>query len=481
MELTNCETKNCVSPQVSLSLYSPESMLKPSRALETTMLHPSQHVSCESLATNDASPSPAMPSYADSQPEEDCCKLTDVTMEITCEDSAHLDPNSDLNSSKISTCTVKSRHQSNGEHSDCNRSSSIPANVNKAVIPSQSTSSSDQHVTRIPPNPFKPKQTPSKTMLLLASPYIETPHCEGIVHLDTPVHNGDIPCGNTTKKSLAHDSDDKHILSDQEGMWKLLNSNQSVPPEGETTTHSYLDVECIRNRPCHDHSSSVVSNDVAHPLAYNWLQNTDNASFALVDSSPVSRMPADSNNHSNHEISSNLICTPQPSVLSAPLVVRAEESQFRTAVPPIKANTNDKRLSIKSPEMIPVKCGIDPNINVTCSFDSFSLTGDLTLSQEEFLMHQSLRMSPSVFSKFFAKLECDRSVENSNINMEDTARMSSSNDAVSVLSSSLASTHITSTSNQERHEKYSEHNCSSVSNRGTTGQFSALLETLNKE
>ena len=473
MELTNCETNVHASGdgdslRASLCLCSPESLLKPLRALETTLLHASQH---KHLPTNDALPNPATHSYLNSLPNEDHTRLTNIAMEFTCQDTAHLSTNADHHS----TCKVTLRStlhppntndKSNDEHSNCNLDTDIPVNVNTAVIhtPSQSNISSDQSITRVPPHPLKLKQTPSKTMLLLASPYTETPHREGIVHLDTPVADDDMHCGNATtdtctNKSLVQGCDDQNIFTDQENiMQKSLNSSQNS--DGETTSLHNSDIEC---KPCHGHSSPV---DAHH----NWLQNTDHNGFVLVPvgCSPASQTPAST---TNDEISSNVTCA-----LPLPLAPAPRVDEL-TAAFITEADTNNETLVINSPQVVPIKRTVEPN--ESGDFHSLSFIGDLSTSQGPRLVRQSLRMSPSVFSKFLTKLERDRSIlaDRSNISnvVDDTTPVDS--DTVSVLSSSLASTHIASTSDRVNSDEDKD---SSMTSQGTVGTFSALLEKLTK-
>ena len=479
MELTTCETNVHTSGdgdslRASLCLCSPESLLKPLRALETTVLHASQH---EHLSTNDTMPNPATHSYLNSLPNEDHARFTNIAMEFTCQDTAHLSTNSDLHS----TCEVTSlrstihppttSNKSSDEHSNCD--TDIPVNVNTAAIhtPSQSKISSDQCITRVPPHPLKLKQTPSKTMLLLASPYTETPRCEGIVHLDTPIADDDMHCGNTTtdtctNKSLVQGCDDQHIFTDQQNiMQKCLNSSQSS--NGETTSLHNSDIEC---KPCHGHSSPVMSNDAHH----NWLQNTDHNGLILVPvgCSPASQTPASTVSQFNNEISSNdVTCALPLPPASAP---RADEL---TAAFTTEADTNNETLIINSPQVVPVKNSVESNV----SGDSHSLSfiGDLSTSQGPRLVRQSLRMSPSVFSKFLTKLECDRSilVDSSNINNTEDHTTPVSSDTLSVLSSSLASTHIASESDRVNSDEDKD---SSMTSQGMIGTFSALLEKLTK-
>ena len=487
MELTNCETNvhaSSGSPQTSLCLCSPESLLKPLRALETTVIHASQHMPCEHLAANDLLPNPTMNSCINSLPIEDQSKLTSVTMEFTCQDTAHLSINSDLNS----ICEVKplksnihppitrgQSNESNDEHSNCNlhadASSTIPVNVDTTAIhtPSQSNISSDQYVTRVPPHPLKLKQTPSKTMLLLASPYTETLHCEGIVHLDAPVvsvdtvHHSIATTNTCTNKSLVQGSDNQHILTDQENMWEHLNSSQSK--EGEANSLHNSD---IKHKPCHDHSSPVVSNDEEDISHHNWLEDSNHNGFALVPvgSSPASQMPASTVSQLNHD---NVMCVHQPFALVVP---RVDEL---TATPTTETNSSDETLVINSPQVVPVKYSVDPN--VTGDFHSLSFIGDLSTSQGPHPVRQSLRMSPSVFSKFLTKLERDRSILMDSSNVENVVE-DTTQDSVSVLSSSLACTHIASTSDRVNSDEDKD---SSVTDQSSTGTFSALLEKLTKE
>ena len=485
MELTNCETNvqpSGGSPRTSLCLCSPESLLKPLRALETTVMHEGQHVPCECLAVNDLLPNPATHSCINGLPNEDHSKLTSVTMEFTCQDTAHLSINSDLNS----TCEVKSlrstvhppntghqSNESNDEHPNCNlhadTSSTVPVNVDTTAIhtPNQSNISSDQYVTRVPPRPIKLKQTPSKTMLFLASPYTETPHREGIVRFDPPVagddimHRGIVTTGVCTSKSLTQGSNDQHILTNQENMWECLNNSQSK--EGEATSLHNSDIE---HKPRHGHSSSIVSNDISH---HNWLQNSDHNGFALVPvgSSPAFQMPVSTVSQSSHEISSNMTCVHQPLALPIPPASIVDEL---TATPTTETDSNNETLVINSPQVVPVKYSVEHS--VSGDFNSLSFIGDLSTSQGQRLVRQSLRMSPSVFSKFLTKLEHDRS----NSSAEDVEDITQ--DTVSVLSSSLACTHIASTSDRVSSDEDKD---SSVTGQGTTGTFSALLEKLTKE
>ena len=460
MELTNCETTvhtGSDSPPASLCLCSPESLLKPLRALETTILHASQH---EHLAENDALPNPTMRSYLSGLPNEDRSRVTNITMEFTCQDTAHLSTDSDLHlicevpSLRSSIDPPNTNSKSNDDHSSCNRDTDIPSNVNTAAAhtPSQS---SDQFITKVPPQPLKLKQTPSNTKLLLASPYTDTPHREGIVYLDTPVADDDLHCDNTTTNTLTNmpleqGCDNHHVLNQENSVHTISLRNPD-----------------IEHKPCHDLSSPAVLNDTHH----NWLQDADRSGFALVpvSCSPVSQMPASTVSQPNHEISSS-VNQPFPLPPSPASLV-----DYLTAASTI--DTGDEMLVINSPQVVPVKCSAEPN--VSGDLHSFSFIGDLSMSQGSRLLRQSLRMSPSVFSKFLTKLESDRSVpvDSSDINgtMDDSAQISS--DTVSMLSSSLASTHITNTSD---HVNSDEDKDSSMTSQGTIGTFSALLQQLIK-
>ena len=469
MELTNCETTvhaSGDSPRASLCLCSPESLLKPLRAHETIA---SEH---EHLATNERLSNPTACSHLTSLSDEDRSRLTNVTMEFTCQHTAQLSINADIHSVCELTSFRSTMHPPNtnniskDDHSNCNLDTDIPVNIHTAAIhtPSRSIISSDQGITRVPPHPLKLKQTPSKTMLLLASPYTETPHCEGIVHVDTPLADGDMHCGNTTadmctNKSLVPSYDSQHILTDQENIVQKCK-------EDETTSLQNSDIE---HEPCHDHSSPVVSNDVHH----NWLQNTDHSGFALVpvSCSPALQTPASTVSQSNPEIPFDVTSTDQPFALSLPPASLVDEL---TAASTTEAVTSDEILVINSPQVIPVRYGVEPNISG--DFHSLSFIGDLSTSQGPHLVRQSLRMSPSVFSKFLTKLDCDKSIPVDRSGIVDD-NIKNGSDTVSMLSSSLATTHITDTSDRVNRDEDKD---SSMTSPSTIGTFSALLEKLTK-
>lgn len=460
MELTNCETTvhaSGDSPQASLCLCSPESLLKPLRARETTVLHASEH---EHLATNETLSNPTACSHLTSLPDEDHSRLTNVTMEFTCQHTAQLSTNTDVHSECEVTSFRSTMHppntnnKSKDDHSSCNLDMDIPVNIH---TPSQSNISSDQCVTRVPPHPLKLKQTPSKTMLLLASPYTETPHREGIVHVDTPLADGDMHCGNTTadmcsSKSSVPNYDSQHILINQENILQKCKEDEAISLQN-------LDIE---HEPCHDHSSPVVLNDDHH----NWLQNTNHSGFALVpvSCSPAPLTPASTVSQSNPEICFDVTSTDQLFALPLPPASLVNEL---TAASTTEAVTSDETLVINSPQVIPVKYGVEPS--VSGDIHSLSFIGDLSTS----LVRQSLGMSPSIFSKFLTKLDCDKSIP---VDKSDIVNENAS-DTVSMLSSSLATTHITDSSDRVNSDEDKD---SSMTSPSTIGTFSALLEKLTK-
>ncbi len=476
MDLTNCETTIHASgdSQTSLCLCSPESLLhKPLRALETTVLHTTQHEH-SATCTSEALPNPTTHSHLNSLPDEDHSRLTNVTMEFTCQHTAQLSMNTDVHSSceitsfRSSMYPPNTNNKSKDDHSNCNLDMDIAMNASTAAIhtPSQPTISSDQRIKRVPPHPLKLKQTPSKTMLLLASPYTETPHREGIVHVDTPPADGDMHCGNTTtdtctSKSSVPSCDAHHVLADQESIIQKCK-------EGETISLHNLDIE---HELCHGQSSPIVSNDAHH----NWLQNTDHNGFALVPvgCSPASQTPASTVSQSIPEISSNVASIDRAFALPLPPASLVDEL---TAASTIEGVSNDETLVINSPQVIPVKHGVQPN--VSGDFHSLSFIGNLSTSQGPYLVRQSLRMSPSVFSKFLTKLDCDKSipVDRSDV-MDDNIQNGSDN--VSMLSSSLASTHIADTSDRVNSDEDKDSSMTSP-DTCTVSTFSALLEKLTR-
>lgn len=424
MELTNCEMNTQGSPQESFSLCSPESLLKPGRAHEVTQ-------SSMTFNTNNANS------------QEESLKYSNGTMDITC-----MSDHEDITCT-LCTCTHSERSSSthsteslmhvqpsksdatevqSSEYIECDNESSN-GTCNIQVSPSQSVqlgvAKADTHTTseprkeihRIPPNVLKMKQTPSKPTLLVASPYMRTPQCEGIVH---------------------------HI--------KTSHSPEAFSPVLKKGT------------------------DIStHPLTCNWLQDADNTSFALVDSSPSTQIHAGSMCQSRPENSCTISQSFLSQLLPAPLPTRNE---VQKAVATIKANTQAasiEHLVIESPEIVPIQRRIDPcATDNALHFNSLSTLNDITSSQEDCLNCQSLMMSPSIFSKFLTNLKCDRS-----IHFLENTELSPKNVSVCVLSPSLDHSQITRNAAMDKECAHGK--CvTSSSSRNVTAPFSVLLEMLQE-
>lgn len=480
MELTNCEPTNS---QLSFSLCSPMSLLKPSKASESA-----RSAACDEYSS-----------------ERMVCGQRSIAMDITCEDTCGTlsKTNSDMPST---TCTMQSLHCTTSDFACAQKSrsqvnntdqsdqgsftlqGSFPLQVHNtidnadAANEENSTLPIDQLIQRNTPNSLKAKQTQSKSMLLLASPYLKQAAYEKKVML----HNSGTPGSSKAKcveKSFLQESDyrtDKQCSKDH---------NTRPLYNAETTFYKESDSEeCTCSGVCVPHPPALngcdnVALGTPHLHVCNWLQDSNSPSLALIESSPASTEHADSVNHSNYDASSMvpLVCT-QQSLSLDPLVTSVEDLPLQKAVATIKANSealNSVKVTLQSPEVVPILRG-------TSSITSLSSLKDNSAYQQDGHMSQSIMMSPSVFSKFLTKLKSDKSIictENSQADVEDIAH-SYPADQVSLLSSSLCQTHITATEDKCTFQQNISHghidNYSPKHGQNPTSPCSEFLETLHE-
>lgn len=479
MELTNCETNVHANLLGSFSLCSPESLLKPLIDPETTnndvlldaVVHQSV-VSCEPSATNkellctgnhsnekfsnvtmditcedNAIPETnsnmhttgndkiqlPLPSATDANEAFPYCtdshtlKSNDVTMDITCVDTALVETNSDMHSMKTGeiqprrTCgaDVICRHNSsyrdgsiNADHQDMIKSIPLTsaAVTNVATDELKVVMSASQHTEMIVRNLLKAKQRQPKSGLLVASPYLEQHTVGGIVHAGTYV---------LSEKSLQRNTVicvDNSMIQDS----SLEENSQSLKDQeckGTAIQGGDVDLTTNKGKVCPSFGETLFlavnyeGDNTVHVC--NWLEDVNNNSFALVDSKSPSQTHTDSVYSPSHELSSTVRCA-QPLASSMHQHTRSEDFCLQKAVAAVKANTElakDQKPKVKSPKVVTIrkKSELLPSDH-SVSLNSVSSVEDNSTYQKGDVLCQGVMMSPSVFSKFLTTLKCNRSI-----------------------------------------------------------------------
>ena len=444
MELTSCETNILSSSHESLSLCSPESLLKPLRAPKTKKNNLcSEAVLCSSsdCDTFSADKDTLTASISTNYLVDAENKQSSFSLDITCEDEVLSGTDSDIHSpaSKMQLgCTLHGLGSKNKDGS-------------KADIDAiRQLKFATQHTKRNAPNQLKVDQMPSKPMLLLASPYLKQPSWDESVVLPS---NGAVLSDKSVEMFMTEESNctiDKQVESKEQNTLPFDDKPIQV------CMHDELSSQHTRYTLCDENgvfpSLGLNDRDTTPAHLCNWLQDSIDTSFPLVDSSQAS------NN---------------------------EDPPLQNVIATIKANAeslHEVKMIIESPEVVPVQSKVEHPLSVSFN-SSRSLKGVVSCQQDRFKC-QSMLMSPSLFSKFLIKLKCDKSIlciENSSVDNIDTTQ-SFPKDNVNQLSSSLAQAHI-STTNVDgtflRNDVFGYPNISSGRRiRTPTCSFAVLLETL---
>lgn len=424
MELTGCDKLAHNSSHESFSLCSPESLLKPIVSNGDVLDDTTKKLtfSCKSGADDD--PTIATTYAGAGIFSDNICIAMDTTRG---EDALRSISNAHLATSATQLDEHGNDHVFTSKH-DCAMGPSVLCMEHTNTCDLVCTKSKQEPLAsigdRVDKTPFK-KQTPSKPMLLLTSPYLKP-------------FAGDRRDESSTAKYMPVNHS------------KLLESFQKA------------DLFCCDSKTCKQFTELT---DVPSQ-ACSWLQDA-NSSSHLLDPSPVSKLQHTDFVHDSRQKSS-IILSSQSSV-SKFFPVSLSDSPLES----VPKSANDLTLLINSPEVDTIKVAELSSHNN--SGHNFHFVKDVTSCYESGSSRQSLIASPSVLSKFLKKLQCDRSMlcieEDFHIVSEDIRQNSSQQ--VDLISLSLSHASI-SNPNEECVDIFNETNTLPH----TSGTFSTLLDIL---
>ena len=509
MELTNCETNVHGSLQDSFSLCSPESLLKPLRSSELTMNSTCvSAVLCQALVPYESS------GIHTSE------KSFNIVKDIACEDNAAAEAICDAQSNKIEPSSTRaadincSHSDESFSHTTCeedtlpqtnscvcsteNSDVQLPLSCATEVVHTLTSKTQDRfnlrelnstletsmkthelevvpctcHHTSVNP-PSLPMMKQMQSKLLLVSPYLEAHTSGGGIHPATS--ECCVRCITADGDTSIHESGCIKSLCKVDNQLTKDQSCEYVPFHHNKTANSYAEVGLshhARSEFCSALGESMFPKVSGVDTECNWLQNSGNNSIHL---GRTLELHVNSVDQSNCELSRTMTCA-QSLTSSVPPFLQIEDSPLQKAVSSAKATTeqtDDKKLEIESPEVLPIQKRTKGSPYV--SSNSLSFLEDLTTYQQG-SGGQSVMMSPSVFSKFLATLKCDRSILC--VGHPHMVDGQSSPSEVCQLRLSQANTHTTRSGEKQMFTQIHGYDC--ARRQSTTGPLSTFLEMLQE-
>ena len=270
-----------------------------------------------------------------------------------------------------------------------------------------------EHSSKVPVKLGLPSQKSSSLRLVMPSPVVRLPQSSFTAHhgslFQTPLGPVAKLYGQLQGKGNPRISASKRLAtplaSDKSStaLPKVPNTSHTpILPTMSSTTESSTAIMPLQSPPA-SHAPPLPAAAVMEDNP-GWLQNAQDNTFALVDTS------LGSNNSATEYLDPKKYATPSAhSNIPWPPSVQPNgnyESDLRKIISNLKVSSHDETIVIETPETVVVRSDAVPAYPVT----NHTTLDNTTLMNSSTLLQKSLMLSPAAFNRFLEALQCDKSV-----------------------------------------------------------------------